>query len=64
MINQAIHAELQGRGLVGKEEYTIQALLPRQDLTGPERTWAERYNAGDGLRYARTSKETGIEKGE
>jgi ATP-dependent exoDNAse (exonuclease V) alpha subunit len=63
-INQAIHVELQGRGLVGKEEYKIQALLPRQDLTGPERTWAERYNAGDVLRYARTSKETGIEKGE
>ena len=63
-INQAIHVELQGRGLVGKEEYKVQALLPRQDLTGPERTWAERYNAGDVLRYARTSKETGIEKGE
>jgi len=63
-INQAIHVELQGRGLVGKEEHTIQALLPRQDLTGPERTWAERYNVGDVLRYARTSKETGIEKGE
>ena len=63
-INQAIHAELQGRGLVGKEEHTIQALLPRQDLTGAERTWAERYNVGDVLRYARTSKETGIEKGE
>ena len=39
-------------------------LLPRQDLTGPERTWAERYNVGDVLRYARTSEETGIEKGE
>jgi len=63
-INQAIHAELQGCGLVGKEEHKIQALLPRQDLTGPERTWAERYNVGDMLRYARTSKETGIEKGE
>lgn len=63
-INQAIHAELQGRGLIGKEEHTIRALLPRQDLTGPERTWAERYNVGDALRYARTSKETGIEKGE
>jgi conjugative relaxase-like TrwC/TraI family protein len=63
-INQAIHAELQRRGLVDKEEHTIQALLPRQDLTGPERTWAERYDAGDVLRYARTSKETGIEKGE
>jgi ATP-dependent exoDNAse (exonuclease V) alpha subunit len=63
-INQAIHAELQSRGLVGKEEYKIEVLLPRQDLTGPERTWAERYATGDVLRYARTSKETGIEKGE
>jgi conjugative relaxase-like TrwC/TraI family protein len=63
-INQAIHAEMQGRGLVGKEEHKIEVLLPRQDLTGPERTWAERYNVGDVLRYARTSKETGIEKGE
>ena len=63
-INQAIHAEMQGRGLVGKEEHRIEVLLPRQDLTGPERTWAERYNIGDVLRYARTSKETGIEKGE
>jgi conjugative relaxase-like TrwC/TraI family protein len=63
-INQAIHAELQRRDLVGKEEHRIEVLLPRQDLTGPERTWAERYNVGDVLRYARTSKETGIEKGE
>ncbi len=63
-INRAIHTELQGRGLVGKEEHTIQVLLPRQDLTGPERTWAERNNVGDVLRYARTSKETGVEKGE
>ncbi|MDR3798433.1 MAG: MobF family relaxase [Terracidiphilus sp.] len=63
-INQAIHVELQDRGLVGKQEYSIQALLPRQELTGSERTWVERYNVGDVLRYARTSKETGIEKGE
>ncbi len=41
-----------------------EALLPRQEFTGPERTWAERYSACDVLRYARRSKETGIEKGE
>jgi conjugative relaxase-like TrwC/TraI family protein len=55
-INGRIHAELQGRGLVRREEHPVQTLVPRQDLTGPERTWAERYS--------RTSNETGIERGE
>ncbi len=63
-INERIHAELQARGLVSKDEHRIQALVPRQDLTGPERTWAERYAFNDVLRYSRTSKETGIERGE
>ncbi len=63
-INERIHAELQGRGVVSKEEHRIQTLVPRQDLTGPERTWAERYAFNDVLRYSRTSKETGIERGE
>jgi ATP-dependent exoDNAse (exonuclease V) alpha subunit len=38
--------------------------VPRQDLTGADRTWAERYQVGDVLRYSRASKETGIGKGE
>jgi ATP-dependent exoDNAse (exonuclease V) alpha subunit len=63
-INQAIHAELQARGVVGKEEHRAQVLVPRQDLTGADRAWAARYNEGDVLRYSRGSKETGIGKGE
>src|SRR5208283_77869 len=63
-INERIHAELQGRGIVKGEEHTIRTLVPRQDLTGADRTWAERYEVGDVLRYSRTSKETGIGKGE
>lgn len=63
-INERIHAELQGRGLVNKEEHRVQTLVPRQDLTGAERAWAERYEVGDVLRYSRGSKETGIGKGE
>ena len=39
-------------------------LVPRQDLTGAARTWAEKYNVGDVVRYSRASKETGIGKGE
>lgn len=63
-INQAIRVELQSKGIVGKEQYRIQVHVPRQDLTGADRTWAERYNVGDVLRYSRGSKETGIGKGE
>ena len=63
-INDRIHAELQGKGLVRCEEHPIRALVPRQDLTGADRTWAVRYEVGDVLRYSRASKETGIEKGQ
>jgi conjugative relaxase-like TrwC/TraI family protein len=63
-LNQAIRAELQGRGVVGKEEYRVRVLLPRQNLTGADRMWAARYEVGDVLRYSRASKETGIGKGE
>jgi ATP-dependent exoDNAse (exonuclease V) alpha subunit len=63
-INGRIHAELQGQGIVGNTEHNIRTLVPRQDLTGADRTWAERYEVGDVLRYSRASKETGIARGE
>jgi ATP-dependent exoDNAse (exonuclease V) alpha subunit len=63
-INERIHAELQRGGLVSSKEHSIRTLVQRQDLTGAERTWAERYEVGDVLRYSRASKETGIGKGE
>jgi ATP-dependent exoDNAse (exonuclease V) alpha subunit len=63
-INQAIHTELQAKGIVSKEEHRVQVLVPRQDLTGADRTWAARYEVDDVLRYSRASKETGIGKGE
>ena len=62
-INERVHAELQRSGLVSDEEHRIRTLVPRQDLTGADRTWAERYEVGDVLRYSRASKETGIGKG-
>jgi ATP-dependent exoDNAse (exonuclease V) alpha subunit len=62
-INQAIHAELQSKGIVGQEEHRTQVLVPRQDLTGADRIWAARYDAGDVLLYSRSSQETGIAKG-
>jgi conjugative relaxase-like TrwC/TraI family protein len=63
-INERIHAELQSRGIVSKTEHPVRTLVPRQDMTGADRTWAERYEVGDVLRYSRASKETGIGKGE
>ena len=63
-INERIHAELQSRGIVSGDEHRIRTFVPRQNLTGADRTWAERYEVGDVLRYSRASKETGIGKGE
>jgi len=63
-INERIHSELQGREVVSKGEHPIKTLVPRQDLTGADRTWVERYEVGNVLRYSRASKETGIGKGE
>jgi conjugative relaxase-like TrwC/TraI family protein len=63
-INERVHTEMQRSGLVSNQEHRIRTLVPRQDLTGADRTWAERYEVGDVLRYSRSSKETGIGKGE
>ena len=63
-INEHIRAELQRGGLVSSQEHRIRTLVPRQDLTGADRTWAERYEVGDVLRHSALSKETGIGKGE
>ncbi len=63
-INLRIHNELQSRGAVSKQEHSVRTLVPRQDMTGADRSWAQRYQVDDILRYSRSSKETGIEKGE
>jgi conjugative relaxase-like TrwC/TraI family protein len=63
-INERIHSELQGRGIVSNAEHHVRTLVPRQDMTGADRTWAERYEVGEVLRYSRASKETGIGRGE
>ena len=42
----------------------MQTLVPRQEMTGADRSWAQQYQVNDILRYSRSSQETGIEKGE
>ena len=63
-INTAIHRELQTRGVVARQEHILRVLVPRQEMTGADRSWAQRYQVDDLLHYSRTSKETGIGKGE
>ena len=63
-INQRIHDELQSRGVVSREEHSVQTLVQRQEMTGADRGWAQQYQVNDIVRYSRSSHETGIEKGE
>jgi conjugative relaxase-like TrwC/TraI family protein len=61
-INQAVRHELQALGTLEKEDHAMRVLTPRSDMTGADRAWAARYQAGDVLHYIRGSKELGIER--
>ena len=63
-INQRIRVELQSRGVMSKDEHSVQTLVPRQEMTGADRSWAQQYRVDDILRYSRSSRETGIAKGD
>ncbi|MGA8940857.1 MAG: MobF family relaxase [Acidobacteriaceae bacterium] len=60
-INQAVRQELQALGVIDKTDHPMRVLTPRNDMTGADREWANRYQAGDVLHYTRGSKEYGIE---
>jgi conjugative relaxase-like TrwC/TraI family protein len=62
-INQAVRRELQALGTLEKDNHSMRVLAPRSDMTGADRAWAARYQAGDVLHYIRGSKELGIERG-
>jgi conjugative relaxase-like TrwC/TraI family protein len=63
-INQRIHVELQAGGIVSHDEYKSATLVARQEMTGADRGWAQKYQVNDVLRYSRTSNENGMKKGE
>jgi ATP-dependent exoDNAse (exonuclease V) alpha subunit len=54
-INEVIRAELQQRGLLGRNDQSVSILIPRSDVTGADRAWASQYEVGDVLRYRRGS---------
>jgi conjugative relaxase-like TrwC/TraI family protein len=63
-INQVIHRTMQTAGLVNHEEHRARVLIPRQDITGADRKWANQYEPGDVVRYTTGSKTLGLEAGE
>jgi conjugative relaxase-like TrwC/TraI family protein len=62
-INEAVRAELRKAGGLAENGQTLRTLTHRSDMTGADRTWAARYNAGDILQYTTGSKAEGIERG-
>jgi hypothetical protein len=62
-LNDVIHRATQREGHATYEEYRTTVLSPRQEITGADRQWAERYEAGDVVRYSHGSKALGTEAG-
>jgi ATP-dependent exoDNAse (exonuclease V) alpha subunit len=63
-LNDVIHRAMQREGHVDRDEHRPSVLMPRQEITGADRQWAERYEEGDVVRYSRGSKTLGIEAGD
>jgi conjugative relaxase-like TrwC/TraI family protein len=62
-LNMAVRQELKANGAVASENHSLRVLIQRQDMTGADRAWANHYEIGDVVRYARGSKGVGIEGG-
>ncbi|HEY2471857.1 MAG TPA: MobF family relaxase [Terracidiphilus sp.] len=62
-LNMAVRNELKANGTVAANDHNFRVLVQRQDMTGADRAWANRYEIGDVVRYARGSKSVGIEAG-
>ena len=62
-INEAVRAELQQRGLLGRAEQSISVLMPRSEVTGADHAWASQYEVRDVLRYRRGSHKHNLAAG-
>jgi conjugative relaxase-like TrwC/TraI family protein len=62
-LNIAVRQELKANGTLTSDDNTFRVLVQRQDMTGADRGWANHYEPGDVIRYARGSKTLGIEGG-
>jgi hypothetical protein len=55
---------LQDKGDVDRRERNLRVLIPRQDVTGADRQWAEQYAVGDVVRYTTGSRTLELRAGE
>jgi conjugative relaxase-like TrwC/TraI family protein len=62
-LNVAVRQELKAIGTLAPADHSFRVLVQRQDMTGADRAWANHYEIGDVVRYARGSKAVGIEAG-
>jgi ATP-dependent exoDNAse (exonuclease V) alpha subunit len=62
-LNVAVRQELKADGRLAPEDHSFRVLVPRQDMTGAERSWASHYEIKDVVRYSRGSNAVGIEAG-
>jgi conjugative relaxase-like TrwC/TraI family protein len=62
-LNLAVREELKANGALSKEDHSFRILVQRQEMTGADRAWANHYDVGDVVRYARGSKSIGIKGG-
>jgi conjugative relaxase-like TrwC/TraI family protein len=61
-INLAVRTELHATGALADDDREFRTLTHRSDMTGADREWAARYQAGDILKYMSGSKLHGIER--
>jgi conjugative relaxase-like TrwC/TraI family protein len=59
-INQRIHASMQSLARIDQVEHRVRVLVPRKDLTGADRQWAQQYERGDVVRYTAGSEVIGL----
>jgi conjugative relaxase-like TrwC/TraI family protein len=62
-LNVAVRHELKANNIIAPEDHIFPVLVPRQDMTGAERSWANHYEINDVVRYTRGSKAIGIGAG-
>src|SRR5262249_50568650 len=60
-LNQTIHRLLQSEGVVDQRDHRLRVLVPRAEMTGADRQWAQRYELGDVVRYTTGSKALDIQ---
>jgi ATP-dependent exoDNAse (exonuclease V) alpha subunit len=60
-INEVIHRAMQDARQVTGDEHTVRVLVPRQEVTGADRKWAEQYQPDNVVRCTRGSATYGLD---